>query len=77
MILENPNLIAFKSTLTNDLKESVKRGRQELKKMEVCAHESNDLNIIFEKVINRNEANADKTFEYVRKKTKKILKKYV
>ena len=47
MISENATLIAFKSSLTNELKEGVSKGRQDLKKMKVCAHESNDLNIIF------------------------------
>ena len=47
MILENETLVALKFTLTNELKEAVTKGRQDLKKMKVCAHESNDLNMIF------------------------------
>ena len=72
MILENATLIELKLYLTNELKESVCRGRQELKKINVCTHDDNDLNTMFEKVIIENRKNADKTFEYVNIQTKKI-----
>ena len=72
IIVENDYLIESKAFLTNELKESVRWGRQELKKMKVCTHDENDLNTIFEKVIVGNKENIEKTFKYVTKQTKKI-----
>jgi hypothetical protein len=72
MIVENDYLIESKACLANELQESVRWGRQELKKMKVCTHNENDLNTIFEKVIVGNKENIEKTFKYVNIQTKKI-----
>ena len=40
--------------------------------MEICTHDENDLNTIFENVIVGNKENIEKTFKYVNKQTKKI-----
>ena len=58
--VENDYLIESKACLTNDLKESVRWGRQEFRKMQVCTHDENDLNTIFEKVIVGNKENIEK-----------------
>eukprot|EP00092_Neocalanus_flemingeri_P022722 GFUD01024642.1.p1 GENE.GFUD01024642.1~~GFUD01024642.1.p1 ORF type:complete len:2733 (+),score=580.47 GFUD01024642.1:994-8199(+) len=70
--LDNETLNTLRSEVTSELRESVVQGRQDLARMEICMHNENDLNTIFEKVIKGNKENADKTHEYVKKQTKKI-----
>ena len=65
----------------NKIREWVCKARQELTTMEICTHDANNLNTIFENVILTNKENAAKTHTYVKKQTRKIKenvkKKYV
>ena len=76
MELNNPKLEKLKSELVNEIRNCVSIGREEIMKMDICTHDANDLNTIFEKIIKENKENANKTFEYVKKQTK-IIKQNV
>ena len=48
----------------------------DLSSMDICVHDVNNLNTIFEKIILENKENASNTFEYVRQQ-REIIKENI
>ena len=71
---DEPKLKTYKLEIMKELRNCVSKGRELITKLNICTHDENDLNTIFEKVIKPNTDDSDKTYDYVIKQTKKIKK---
>ena len=66
----------MKKDLVDKLKIWLNKSRLDLLSMDICVHDDNNLNTIFEKIILENKENASNTFEYVRQQ-REIIKENI
>jgi hypothetical protein len=70
--LNNSQLLTTKSEMLIELRKCVKGARVHIIQMDICTHDANNLNSIFEAVIKDNKENSNKTLDYVKKQTRLI-----
>ena len=61
-----------KIEMLSELRKCVSKARECILKKDICEHDVNNMNSIFETVIKENKENSEKTLEYVKKQTKLI-----
>ena len=72
MDLKESALETIRSAILLEVRNCVKKARENIVKKDICKHNLNNLNSIFDSAIRRNEENSNKTLKYVRKQTKLI-----